>query len=85
MEKIKETLLIFLKDKLKRFDIKENELGGKFDLVNSGLLNSLEFVDLVASLEKHFQLEIDYEKALEKSDFTTVDGLIRTFQSGLNG
>ena len=81
MKEIREGLLELLGDKLKRFEIKESEIQGKFDLVNSGFVNSMEFVDLVATLEKRFRVEIDYEKALEMGDFTTVDGLLKAFES----
>ena len=68
-------------EKLKRLDIRESELGDGFDLVKSGLLNSLEFVDLVASLEKINDYEIDFEAALDTGEFTTVGGLIRAFKN----
>lgn len=70
-------------EKLLRLSIKENEIGGSFDLVKTGLLNSLEFVDLVASLEKKFDVEIDFEKSLESGNFTTIDGLIKAFSAKL--
>jgi len=70
-----------IEDKLKRLDIRENELGDGFDLVKSGLLNSLEFVDLVASLEKLNEHEIDFEAALDSGEFTTVGGLTRAFKN----
>jgi acyl carrier protein len=75
----RQQLMDLLKDKLQRLAIRENELGDGFDLVKSGLLNSLEFVDMVASLEKMNQLEIDFEEGLNSGDLTTVGGLIRAF------
>lgn len=70
-----------LGEKLARLAVRESELGGNFDLVKSGLLNSLEFVDLVASLEKLNEVEIDFEKALSAGDFTTIDGLTKSFSN----
>jgi acyl carrier protein len=78
---LKDSLMRLLADKLKRVGIEENELGGKFDLVKSGLVNSLEFVDIVASLEKEFHCEIDFESALEGGELTTLAGLIKTFEN----
>ena len=78
---IRNQVLLLIRDKLQRLAIKENELGGNFDLVKSGLLNSLEFVDIVASLEKLYQVEIDFEAALDTGDLTTVAGLIRAFKA----
>ena len=76
---IRKLLTELLREKLDRLSIKDHEISGGFDLVKSGLVNSLEFVDLVASLEKAQNFEIDFEKALEKGDFTTLDGLIKVF------
>lgn len=69
-----------LRDKLQRIGIRETELGDNFDLVKSGLLNSLEFVDIVASMEKIYLIEIDFEQALDKGELTTLGGLIRAFE-----
>jgi acyl carrier protein len=77
---IRKQLMALISDKLQRLDIKESELGIGFDLVKSGLLNSLEFVDLVASMEKLNDLEIDFEAALDSGELTTVGGLIRVFE-----
>ena len=78
---IRKQMMVFVHDKLERLAIRESELGDSFDLVKSGLLNSLEFVDLVASLEKINHLEINFEEALDSGDFTTVGGLIRAFEN----
>ena len=78
---IRKQVMELLRDKLQRLSIRENELGDSFDLVKSGLLNSLEFVDLVASLEKVHEVEIDFEKALSSGDLTTLGGLIRAFMN----
>jgi hypothetical protein len=73
-------VMVLLSDKLQRIGISETELGDNFDLVKSGLLNSLEFVDIVASLEKIHAVEIDFEQALEEGGLTTLGGLIRAFE-----
>jgi len=77
---IRKQLIELLRDKLQRLAIRESELGDKFDLVKSGLLNSLEFVELVASIEKIHHHEIDFEEALENGELTTIGGLIRAFE-----
>jgi acyl carrier protein len=78
---IRKQVMELIHDKLLRLSIQENELGDGFDLVKTGLLNSLEFVDLVATLERINGLEIDFEKALDSGTFTTVGGIINAFQS----
>ena len=77
--KLREQIISLIADKLKRLAISDSELTTDFDLVKSGLLNSLEFVDLVASLERTFGMEIDFEKALDEGDLTTIKGLMKTF------
>ena len=77
---IRNQVMELISDKLRRIFVSENEISGSFDLVKTGLMNSLEFVDLVASLEKMNGIEIDFETALEKGDFTTLGGLIKAFK-----
>jgi acyl carrier protein len=77
---IRKQVMDYIREKLNRLAIRESELGNNFDLVKSGLLNSLEFVDMVATLENKYQCEIDFEKALEVDDFTTLQGLTRAFK-----
>jgi acyl carrier protein len=78
---IRKKVMELLRDKLQRIGIRETELGDNFDLVKSGLLNSLEFVDIIASMEKFYSLEIDFEQALDKGGLTTLGGLITTFET----
>jgi len=82
---VRNSLMALLGEKLKSIGIKDEELGNHFDLVKSGLVNSLEFVDLVSRLEKEFRCEIDYETVFEKGNFTTIGGLILTFENQKNG
>ena len=82
---IKEQVVFLLKPKLERLGIEERELTTGFDLVKSGFVNSLEFVELVTQMEKHFGIEIDFDKELESSDFTTFGGVIKTLDNYLNG
>ena len=69
-----------LGEKLKRIGIEESDLGDRFDLVKSGLVNSLEFVDIVAALEREFDHEIDFESALEGNVLTTIGGILNAFE-----
>jgi acyl carrier protein len=81
---IRKIILDQLKEKLARFGVSEHEITERFDLVKSGLVSSLEFVNLIATMEKLLNAEIDYETALQADDFTTVAGLIRTFENHIN-
>ena len=84
-KEIREQLISILRPKLQRLGISEKELTSGFDLVRSGFVNSLEFVELVTRLEKQFSIEIDFDKALENKDFTTFGGLINTLEKQIHG
>lgn len=73
---IREYILELLNDKLLLFDIAGSSLKDDFDLVGSGLLDSMAFIDLITDLEEKFQVEIDFDKAADKEGFSTLGGLI---------
>lgn len=72
---VRDFIIDRLQDKMLVFDIRESELKDAFDLVKSGLLDSMAFVDLVAGAEEEFGIELDFEEAAELPDFTTMGGL----------
>ena len=47
-----------------------------FNLLQSGLIDSLAFLELVMTVEKEFDLEIDFSD-LDPTEFTTLGGLVR--------
>ncbi len=55
------------------------KLTDSFDIVHSGLLDSMAFVELVVSLEEEFGIDLDHEVVFEDASFLTVGGLIETF------
>ncbi len=63
--------------------VRERELRNDFDLVASGFVNSMEFVDLVSELESKCGVEIDFDKVLESRKFTTIGGLTGLFDEYL--
>ncbi len=75
-EEVREYILGLLQGKLTIFDISESELKDGFDLVKSGLLDSMAFVDLVAEIEEKYDIEIDFEKVADNPDFTSMGSLI---------
>lgn len=78
---LREELLAILESRLERFGITKDEIRDDFDLVRSGLVSSLEFVEVMAEMERRRGVEIDYEKAIAEKDFTSVSGMVRIFQS----
>ena len=83
-KEIKKELIRILKPRLERFGIGAKELTPGFDLVKSGFVNSLEFVEIITRLEKRFQVEVDFEKAIDTGDFGTFGGVVRTIENHLN-
>jgi acyl carrier protein len=62
-----------------RMGYDRSELTGDLDLVRSGVLDSLGFVDLVADLVTLTGRDVDLEAALGRKNVTTVDGLLALF------
>jgi acyl carrier protein len=78
-KEIKEFLLERLENRLKIYGLTRNELKGDFDLVKSGLLDSMAFVNLIGDMEERFGVEIDFESVKEDELFTTISGVIGLF------
>jgi acyl carrier protein len=62
-----------------RLGLRADELEGSLDLVRSGLLDSLGFVDLITDLEQEMGREVDLATAFDKPGATTIDGVIELF------
>lgn len=71
---IKNYILGHLKDVLKGGDINQFAVDGDIDLIGSGIISSLGFIELIASIEQKFKIEIDFEK-YDPSSYTTISGL----------
>ncbi|MEO8589850.1 MAG: acyl carrier protein [Flavobacteriales bacterium] len=78
-EQLRPLIVKHLADRLVRLGVHERELDKGFDLVRSGLLDSLGFIDLVAALEQATGRQVDLEKALDSGDATTMNGLYQLF------
>jgi acyl carrier protein len=76
---IKKELVNLLMPRMDKLGVRERELKKNFDLVASGFVNSMEFVELVTDLESRCGIEIDFDKVLESKKFTTVGGLVELF------
>ena len=75
-------MLELLSNRLKMFGIKEGEIKGDFDLVKSGLMDSMAFVNFIGEMEKTFDHEIDFDSVLEDEGFTTVKKITELFNNG---
>ncbi len=68
-----------LSARLQRMGMNANDLTDNLDLVRSGLLDSLGFVDLMAALENSTGKRIDFERALDSKGATTLKNVIALF------
>ncbi len=72
-------LLERIGDRLDRIGIGRAGAEDDLDLLRSGVLDSLAFVDMVVILMDASGKEIDLERALDRPGSTTVGGLIELF------
>ncbi len=52
------------------------EVGDDFDLVGSGVLDSLGMMELIMAVNEHFQLDVDYE-GLDPAQITVLGSFSR--------
>jgi acyl carrier protein len=69
-----------LADRLRRLGLDESDLADDLDLVRSGVLDSLGFVDLITDLERTTGRTIDLEEALGKGGATRFGAVIDLFR-----
>ncbi len=74
-EKIREFVCNSLKERANRVNISICEIEDDCNLLESGLLDSMGFVDLMVSVEGHFDVEFHFEE-LDPSEFTTLSGFL---------
>ncbi len=78
-KEIREFIINYLEDRLNLLGIYEREIRKDFDFVQSGLLDSMAFVDMITAMEEKFDHEIDFETEAEDTSFTTMKGVLRLF------
>jgi acyl carrier protein len=72
--RIKAMVMGEIRDRLPLLSLTESDVGNDFDLVQSGLLDSLMFVDLLSSLEERLGYEIRINET-RVDRVTTISGL----------
>ena len=76
---LRERISHMLIPRLQRLGLRAADLTDDLDLVRSGVLDSLGFVDLIAGLEDSTGLRVDLEAALGAPGATTLGGVINLF------
>lgn len=74
---IKHFILEEIQPRLELLEISPDSIDKNFDLIDSGTLDSIGFINLVGAVENRFNFEIDFEE-LEPSVFTNLDGFVRS-------
>jgi acyl carrier protein len=69
-----------LAQRLARLGLSSSDLTDDLDLVRSGVLDSLGFVDLIADLEKETGKRVDLERALGHKNATSIGGILPLFE-----
>lgn len=75
-QQVQAFILAQVRDPARRLGIDDREIGGDFDLVGSGVVDSMRFLELLTSIEQEFGLQID----LDGVNFETItkrDGLVQ--------
>lgn len=67
--------------RLKRLGLDASDLGDDLDLVRTGVLDSLGFVDLIADLEQATGRQVDLERALQEPGATRLGSIIELFNT----
>lgn len=70
-----------LSSRLQRLGLERTDLTDNLDLVRSGILDSLGFVDLIADLEQLTGRQVDLERALGERDATRLGSVIKLFET----
>ncbi len=76
---LRERITRTLMPRIERLGLGAKDLTDDLDLVGSGVLDSLGFVDLIAGLEDSTGIRVDLEHALGRPDATTLRGVIELF------
>ncbi len=74
VELIKTHIIEFIKSKMSEEELNDVVSKGDFDLIASGLISSLEFMELISSIEEKHGIQIDFEE-FDPASYTSINGL----------
>ncbi len=78
-EQIHEYILQSLQDQLVAAEVDAGTLQGDFDLMNSGIIDSMAFLHLVTGIEDWLGIELDFED-LDPAELTKIGPLCEFVQ-----
>lgn len=65
--------------------LEPNMADDKMDLLQSGIFDSMSFIDMLTSVEDELGVRVDLENALAKPEIFTIAGLAALFSKVNNG
>lgn len=78
---MRQFILDRISDRLVQLNIDSSTLADDFDLMESGTIDSMEFVNLIGEIEMAFSIDLDFSE-LDPSEFTTLGGLVNCASTG---
>ena len=76
---LRDTIISLMASRIERMGMTTGDITDDLDLLRSGLLDSLGFVDLVVELEKRMGREVDLISAMDRPGGTTLGGVVELF------
>ena len=79
--RVRTVVLDAVRDRLTLLSVPESDVTADFDFVNSGVLDSIGFLELIVTLEKEFGFEIELGdmRIEEATTLSGLTGMVRSF------
>ena len=71
-----------VQSRLKDMGLDSSILDGKMDLLQSGIYDSMSFIDMLTAVEERIGTRLDLENSLADPATFTMDGLAELFKNG---
>jgi|ETN02SMinimDraft_2_1059926.scaffolds.fasta_scaffold37525_1 acyl carrier protein len=72
---VKEFVIDHLQKNMLKLNIVAHEIDDSFNFIESGVVDSMGFLELITRVEKRFKIEIDFED-YDPSEFTYLYGFV---------
>ena len=74
----------YLRMRLRDMRISGVEITGDLNMIDTGIINSMGFIELVAAIEEEFGVDVDFEH-YRPEKLSTVTGLVECVVNGTKG
>ena len=74
-----------VEQRLKVMGLDKKMADANMDLLQSGIFDSMSFIDMLTSVEERLDVRVDLENALADPKTYTIEGLVELFNSNGNG